>query len=189
MDKIARILTDYVIQKGTIEQEERAVYEYGFVITLEMLSCVITCFGIAVLLHTIPEGILFFLVFIPLRSYGGGLHLEGYWSCFLLSCLTFSVIMLAGKYMELPIGIAFAAFLLLEASVYYMYPVEHRNRQVDSEENRHFKKRLRQFLLLDVVLAILCIALGQVSFVLTIAATFFMVAVTMAVGKWKNRKQ
>ena len=80
MKKIAKKLADYVIQKGTIEEEEREIYEYGFSIATEMLLCILVCFSISMTLHTFVEGLLFFAIFIPLRSYAGGLHLSNYWS-------------------------------------------------------------------------------------------------------------
>ena len=63
MKKIAKKLADYVIQKGTIEEEEREIYEYGFSIATEMLLCILVCFSISMTLHTFVEGLLFFCDF------------------------------------------------------------------------------------------------------------------------------
>lgn len=79
MNGIARILTDYVIYKGMVKEEERSIYEYGFVVAMETGLSLIIIFFVAGILHMVVEGILFFIVFIPLRSYAGGLHLEHYW--------------------------------------------------------------------------------------------------------------
>lgn len=187
MCKIARFLANYVIQKGTVKEDEREMYEYGFQIAIESVLCLITCFVISLMLHTIPEGILFFVIFVPLRSYAGGLHLNNYWSCFSLSCLTFFAIMIIGKYLTISMYIALVLLLFLEVAVYNMYPVENSNRVVDADENRHFKKRLQQFLLIDIIIAILCTVFGWHAYLQTIVLTFLMVALTMAIGKIKNR--
>ena len=154
MGKIAERLADYIIQKGTIKEEEREIYEYGFSIAIEVLLCVITCFSISMMLHTFVEGILFFVIFIPLRSYAGGLHLSSYWSCFSLSCLTFFIIMLLGKYLTLPIYIALITFFVLEIVIYNLYPVENVNREIDADEDNEFRKRLKQFLIMVMKLKI-----------------------------------
>ena len=39
MGRIAKFLTDYVIAKGTVKEDERGMYEYGFLITLEKILC------------------------------------------------------------------------------------------------------------------------------------------------------
>lgn len=189
MGKVAKFLADYVIQKGTVKEDERELYEYGFQIAIEAVLCIVTCFVISLILHTIPEGILFFVIFVPLRSYAGGLHLDNYWSCFSLSCLTFFAIMMVGKYLTISIHIAFVILLLLELAVYKMYPVENINRVVDIDEDKHFKKKLQQFLLVDSIIAIICIVSGWHTYMQTIVFTFMMVTITMAIGKIKSRKQ
>lgn len=187
MGKIAEKLTDYIIQKGTIKEDERETYEYGFSIAIEMLLCVIVCFSISITLHTFVEGILFFAVFIPLRSYAGGLHLSSYWSCFSLSCLTFFIIMLLGKYLELPIYIALIVFFVLEIVIYNLYPVENVNREVDADEDIEFRKRLKRFLIVDGMLAVTFTVLGWGKYLQTFTLTLVMIAITMAIGKYKNK--
>ena len=155
MGKAAKILANYVIQKGTVKEDEREIYEYGFTVAMETVLCIIVCFVASLVLHTVLEGILFFVIFIPLRSYSGGLHLNNYWSCFSLSCLTFLSIMLLGKYLDFSIYILLTVFFLSEMVVYSLYPVENMNRTVDVEEDKHFKKRLKQFLIIDGIIAII----------------------------------
>lgn len=188
MEKISKKLADYVIQKGTIEEEEREIYEYGFSIATEMLLCILVCFSTSMILHTFVEGILFFAIFIPLRSYAGGLHLNNYWSCFSLSCLTFFIIMMLGKYLEFPIYIALIIFFLLEIVVYNLYPVENINRIVDADEDKQFKKRLKQFLIMDGTLAIVFAIVGWSKYLQTFMFTLVMIVVTMVVGKCKNKR-
>lgn len=47
-------LTGYIVKSGVVPEESYAIYQYGFQIGLEMLSCLLVCFGIAVYLHMIP---------------------------------------------------------------------------------------------------------------------------------------
>lgn len=187
MGKVAEKLTNYIIQKGTIKEDERETYEYGFSIATEMLLCVIVCFSISIALYTFVEGILFFAVFIPLRSYAGGLHLSSYWSCFSLSCLTFFIIMLLGKYLELPIYIALIIFFVLEIVIYNLYPVENVNREVDADEDIEFRKRLKRFLIADGMLAVTFTVLGWGKYLQTFTLTLVMIAITMAIGKYLNK--
>ncbi|RGI12511.1 accessory gene regulator ArgB-like protein [Roseburia sp. TF10-5] len=189
MNGIARILTDYVIYKGMVKEEERSIYEYGFVVAMETGLSLIIIFFVAGILHMVVEGILFFIVFIPLRSYAGGLHLEHYWSCLALSCLTFSVILLLTKFAIMPTYIVFFIIVFLELLVYCLYPVENINRKVDAVENEFFQKRLKKFLLIDMLIVGICIAFKNNSYLILIMTTFFMVAITMLIGKYKNHRR
>ncbi len=186
MSRAAKVLADYVLHKGVINKDEYDMYEYGFQIALETGFSLIISGLIASMLHMIPEGILFFIVFIPLRSYAGGLHLNQYLHCLILSCLTFSVVLLIVKYVRLPMFILFIAFLVMEIAIYYMYPVENINREVDEDENRFFRRRLIKFLIFDMGIFVFCMFFKKDSYMMDMAVTFFMVTITMLWGKHKN---
>lgn len=187
MDKAAKSLANYVIQKGTVKEDEREIYEYGFTVAMETVLCIVVCFAASLVLHTVFEGLLFFVVFIPLRSYSGGLHLNNYWSCFSLSCLTFLSIMLLGKYLDFSIYILLIVFFLSEIIVYSLYPVENMNRTVDIEEDKQFNKKLKQFLVIDGTMAIIFASLNWCKYLHTITITIVMIVITMVIGKCKNR--
>ena len=188
MDRIAKGLTDYVIRKGMIEETERNIYEYGFTLTMEVGLFVLVSLFLTLYLHMFVEGVLFFVIFAPLRSYAGGLHLEKYHSCFVLSCLTFFGILLTSRYIRIPTYFSLIAFFLLEMSVYAFYPVENINREVDKEEDTYFRKKLKLFLIFDMFIVLVCAALQKDRYIIVIVATFLMVAVTMILGKYKNKK-
>lgn len=188
MKRLEEVLTDYVIQKGMVKEEDRELYEYGFTMTIEVGLFVLSSLLVSLYLHMFMEGILFFLIFAPLRSYAGGLHLDKFHSCFILSCLTFSGILLIVRYVHIPMLFSFIALIILEVAVYTLYPVENINREVDSEENRFFKKRLKIFLVIDLLLAIICAVLKKECYVFLISVTFFMIVITMILGKYKNMR-
>ena len=188
MSRIVNTLTDYVIKKGMVNEKERSVYEYGFLVMLETALSLLISLVIASLLHMFIEGILFFIIFIPLRSYAGGLHLDKYLSCLILSCLTFSVVLLIVKVFIFPVLLLFVIFLVLILSVWLLYPVDNINRSVDIEEEHYFKKRLLKFLILDLIIVIGCVILLKDKYLLLITATFLMMLISMMLGKYKNRK-
>lgn len=188
MKRITKGLTDYVIQKGMVKEEDRELYEYGFMITIEAGLFILFSLFVLLYLHMIKEGILFFLIFVPLRSYAGGLHLDRFYSCFALSCLTFSGILLIVRCVHIPLLFSFVGLVVLEIAIYALYPVENINREVDSEENSFFKTRLKIFLVIDFVIATICVAFKNECFVFLMAMTFFIIVITMILGKYKNMK-
>lgn len=188
MKRITKGLTDYVIQKGMVKEEDRELYEYGFMITIEAGLFILFSLFVLLYLHMIKEGILFFLIFVPLRSYAGGLHLDRFYSCFALSCLTFSGILLIVRCVHIPMLFSLVGLVVLEIAIYALYPVENINREVDSEENSFFKTRLKIFLVIDFVIATICVAFKNECFVFLMAMTFFIIVITMILGKYKNMK-
>lgn len=186
MTRLAKRLTNYVIHKGMVNEDDRNIYEYGFEITIEVGLFMFFCFFSALCLRMLLEGILFFIIFAPLRSYAGGLHLKKYYRCFALSCLTFLGVLLLVRYIQLPMEISFIALLILSMFVYLLYPVETINRKVDDEENRYFRRKLRCFLLVDIIIAVVFIILKYTSELFLITITFAVVVITMLIGKSRN---
>lgn len=187
MAKLYKGLADYIIRKGMAEESDREMYEYAFEIAAEMGLFAATCIVTALCLQMLWEGILFFVLFIPLRSYAGGLHMETFTSCFCMSCLAFFGVLLTVRYIEIPGGCLIIILCLLEIAVYMLYPVENVNRDVDEEENVYFKKKLKGFLFLDFLIAIICLLLKKDRYLLVATATFLLIVITMIAGKWKNR--
>lgn len=189
MKKISKCLTDYVIDKELIEEEDRSIYEYGFTVALELGIFIILCIMVMVSFHMYFEGILFFLIFVPLRSYAGGLHLQRYCSCLILSTLTFGGIIAVGRMIQLPLVLAAVISFAALVGIYWLYPVENVNRKVDQQENVYFRRKLRFFLMIDAVLIVIFYVLGAYRGLWIIALTLIMVFVTMLMGKCKNRMQ
>lgn len=188
MNALAKVLTDYVVYKGMVKDDERTIYEYGFIIALETMLSLIISFGIASILHMVVEGVLFFLIFIPLRSYAGGLHLDCYLTCLSLSCLIFSVVLLIVKLVNLHLYFSFLLFIVLVFSVWWLHPVDHINRVVDEDEELYFRRRLKFFLVIDVLISTLCVVTKRKQYLSLIVVTLLMIVITMILGKLKNSR-
>lgn len=107
---------------------------------------------IALLLHMFSECLFFFLLFIPMRSFSGGLHLKTYFSCFIGSCLILTTTLLIVKYLTIPIPISFMLYVFCAIIILIIGPVDHPNREVDSQENRIFIRRTHFTLLFSFLL-------------------------------------
>ena len=186
MRKVAKLLTDYVIKKSMVDEADREVYEYGFVITLEVGLFLVASLFIALKLDMVLEGIFFFVIFSPLRSYAGGLHLEKFWICFVLSCLTYITTLLVVKNLCLHEFVSLIVLFALEVFVYVLYPVENRNREINEEENKCFKIKLMKYLCLDFFIGIVCTIFEKDSYFLELNIIFLIVVITMLIGKCRN---
>ena len=186
MKRISKFLADYVIDKGVVEEKEREIYEYGFTIAMELIIFIGLCLVITVALQMYLEGILFFVIFIPLRSYAGGLHLKTYSSCLVASVLVFTGVLVLDKLIQMPAIPGCIMALCSLIGIYALYPVENVNRDVDDQEDRYFKRKLKLFLALDLILIFVFFILSADREIWIIAFTLVMVLGTMGVGKYSN---
>lgn len=93
MEKISVRIAKLLLSKHFIEESMYSIYQYGMQMALEIGFSFITSMIICYIWGKVIEGIIFFSIFIPLRSYLGGFHLKSYKSCYICSCVTLMVVL------------------------------------------------------------------------------------------------
>ncbi len=183
MEHLSIKLTDYILKKELIHKEDYAIYQYGFQCFLEVALSTVCSIVIALFLHMLPECLFFFLFFIPMRSFSGGLHLNTYFACFIGSCLILVSTLLAVKYFTVPIFISLILYIICAIVILSIGPVNHPNREVDPQENRIFLRKTYLTLLLSLLTAILFFAANNVRYMLLQAIVFLFICITAVFGR------
>ena len=187
MEYISKRLTDYILNKGVIEEKDYDIYNYGFVCFLEVTVSTFTSIIIALFLGMLRPCLFFFLLFIPMRSFGGGLHLNSYLACYFASCLILTLSLLAIKYFTLPSCISFLIYHFFASVIVIAGPVDHPNRAVDSCENLRFKKKTNITIFFSTVISVLLLFYKNNSYLMLEAIVFAFLGITALAGKLANR--
>lgn len=182
MEYLAKKLTNYIYRKKIITDELVEIYQYGFQCFLELSVSTVCSIMIALLLDMLPECLFFFLLFIPMRSYGGGLHMKTYFACFVGSCLILTSSLLAVKYLSLPIPFSFVLYILSTILILLIGPVDHPNREIDTQENRTFIKRTYFTMLSSFLLALFFIFIHNTRYMFLQAIVFVFISATSLIG-------
>lgn len=66
-----------------------------------------------------------------------------------------------------------------------LYPVENINRNVDIYENEQFEKRLKIFLMINIIIGIVFTITKKYIYLNTIFYTIWLITITMVIGKYK----
>ncbi|MBO4911224.1 MAG: accessory gene regulator B family protein [Butyrivibrio sp.] len=188
MEYLAKKLTDYILSKGVIEEKDYDLYKYGLLCSLEIALSTATSIIIALFLKMLLPCLFFFLLFIPMRSFGGGLHLKSFFACYIGSCLILTSTLLAVKYFTLPLCASFMIFAFSAVIIIMTGPVDHPNREVDASENMKFKKRTNITVLFATGISILLILYKNNSYLMLEAITFAFLSITAITGKFAHRQ-
>lgn len=183
MENLAKKLTHYIYEKEIITEEMVEIYQYGFQCFLELSASTICSIIIALFLGMLPECLFFFLLFIPMRSYGGGLHMKTYSACFIGSCFILTSSLLAVKYLTIPIPISFTLYLFAAILILIIGPVDHPNREVDAQENRTFIKRTYFTMLISFLLTLFFILTQNTRYMFLQAIVFVFISATSLIGR------
>lgn len=183
MDKMADIITKYLLDTGVISKDDSSIYRYGIQMGIELLASIIASLLIAVYLGMVPECIFFFAIFIPLRSYAGGIHLDKYWQCFLCSSGVLCVVLLLAKYVELNSASMLIMALIAIVLIQKIGPSGNKNRTLDYEEKVFFSARLQKasFGILIIMFVLWWFELNK--YLLILLCTLWLVAVAMILSK------
>ena len=156
MKQLSEKITKYVIKTGAVSPELYVVYQYGFQIGLEMLCCFVTCFGIAIYMHMIPEFVVFTGIFMLLRTYAGGVHLNSFGTCYVCSVAVQTLVMYFNNKYKFTVSIAWILILMSAILILKAAPVESINRELDNTEKEHCQKVTMKILMGVIAFAICC---------------------------------
>ena len=188
MERIAGSLTNLMIENGAVREEDRELYQFGFQMGMEMTLCLIVTLVCALYLHLLPEYLLFSAVFIPIRSYAGGLHFDKFYQCFMGSCLMIVAVIAGSKRIELPVWQSTAAIVVLLGTIAAVGPVDHENRKVDDEDRRSFGKILCGIFWGTGALTLVLFFLNRNHELVLVMLTLAAALISMIVGKICERR-
>ena len=185
MRYLSEKITDYIIKSGAISGESYEIYQYGFQIGLEMGSCFLVSLGIALYLYMIPQFFVFTGVFMLLRTYVGGLHLNSYLGCFICSIAVQTITLLINSTYAIVFPVAWGIILISTVLILKNAPVENINRELDAEEKKHCKEVTMKILASVLIFSIGCTVVGLDSIVSLISMTMLIVSISQYIGMIK----
>lgn len=190
MKQLSEKLTRYVIKDGSASEESYAIYQYGFQIGLEMLCCFVVCLGIAIYMHMIPEFAVFTVIFMLLRTYAGGVHLNSFGACFICSVVVQTLTLLIDSKYKFTITNALLIILVSAILILKAAPVESINRELESDEKEHCKKVTMEILIGVFTFVGCCTIAGAEDMVSLVALTVLIILISQYVGvaKYKIEK-
>lgn len=183
-------ITDFIIKAGVISEESYEIYQYGFQIGMEMFSCFAVCLAIAVYLHMIVEFAVFTMIFMLLRTYAGGIHLNSFSGCFICSVMVQTIILIINRQYTLTCPVSWLIIFCGALLILKVAPVENINRELDLDERKHCKEVTIKVLIGIIFFSAGC-TVGRISNILSlIALTILQVLVSQYLGiaKYKYEK-
>lgn len=175
-----------LINDGIVEAEEKEIIRYGIHQGAALLINIFTLIFVCMIFKTICYGIVFLLLFWPLRIYAGGYHANTERQCYILSTLSEVVIFGVCRAAEFEQSI-YAVLLLFLSSITILFfaPQDNINKLLDQQEYVRYKEKIKKILIIHgLVFAVsFCIDL-QIIWQVVIMSQMLMV-VLLVVGKVK----
>lgn len=188
MKFIAEHITNSLITSEIIPSEDKELYIFGFHQGFILLFNILTMCLIGFLCGMLKEGVVFFLAYMPLRSYAGGYHAKTPFRCYMISIFMMITVLWI---MRIPFWKAPAITVitvLAAVIILILAPVENINKPLDADEKVVYRQKTIFILGGLIILEILFWIIGQHPLSLCIAIALMSLALMLIFGRIKNKR-
>lgn len=186
---IADRMTQMLVTSSLIEEGDRELYSYGFFM---LISRIYFFFVTAVtgLLMGIPvESVLFYVVFMLLRTYAGGVHAQSEIACSVLTTLALIASVIGIKQLE-SLGNSLIPLLMLGTGslcILLFSPLDTMEKQLDEQDKRKYRAICVVIVLLCILTAIIVRAISSRGLLGAVACGTFLESILLVAGKTCNK--
>jgi len=188
MEKLVKQIVQYIDNECSMNESEKDILRFGVESTIELGISLIVSILILWSMDMILEGMVFFVIFIPVRMLAGGYHSENYFYCLFLSSVTLVIVMILSKYVHLAKELLVILILLMELLIGMFGPIVNPERPVTKTEYIMFTKRLAKIF---VLVAFVSIGLSVSKYSELLDVVFLSLCLVLCssfVGKLKYRR-
>ena len=167
---IAKQITHKLIVPSVIEEGDRELYSYGFFLLISKIFFLFITVIAGLLTDTTIESIIFYVVFMLLRTYAGGIHARTETSCTVLTTLALIASVLVIKQLETHTSGVISLLMLGIGSLCILVfsPLDTDGKPLDEHEKRQYKT-------ICIVILIICIIVALIAWIHCIKTIFYPV--------------
>lgn len=181
METIARKITDFLVCRNCIKEEEKEICQYGYEILLSTFLGYTIVLLLSLLFGNLIEGLVFLFVFVLTRMYTGGYHAKTYLTCNI--CLACTYLLYMGMVYILKYSHGSNILLLLMLTVYclctiWFTPIENPNKVLTEKKKKKVRKISQILMTIWSILAISLMFFNN-EIGIMIIVTVFIVAILM----------
>lgn len=189
IQRLSNGIVNWQIKKNILTSEQRALYQYAYMVFLNQFVNILIAFLIAVIMRRPLTVFLFLASYIPLRSYCGGFHAKTNGGCTLVSALLTLAVCFAEKVITGTLsGIMSPVSIIISGVLIWRFaPVSDKNKPLDEKETIRYRKKSRQIWLIEVVLGMFFLFFST-SISTVIALSHIILSIMLVYGIINNHR-
>ena len=184
----ARIVSK-LVSSQLIEEDDTELFCYGLYIMLSNVMCFVEVVIFGLIFEILPENIVFYILFFPLRRYAGGVHAGKEITC--IFCTTFAILLSScgikvmgyiGCY-----GVCLFCIIVGSWAIYLLSPLDTPEKPLDSEEYIFYRKKTIIFTFGINITSFLSYNLGMYGIFVASSVSIFLEGALLVLGKLKKQ--
>ena len=157
-EKISRIITDFLLRKNVIKEEEKEIYYYGYETLIYGIQQMILIFVLGMIRRRTVSTLIFLMVFVSMRKHTGGYHAGSRTGCTVMTILCYLTALVSGEWlMNMKKGYIILVFLVLFCvHIFVRYvPVAHPDKTLTKIQRRESRKKCSLLFVFYLVISLL----------------------------------
>lgn len=185
MKRHQNLLVDSLLQNKIISAEEAEIYQFGIeCFLLKAVNC-LSYLIIAVLMEMLLELLVMGGILIPLRRSAGGYHAKTKVGCYIFSCVVVAAALFVCRVLSMHY-VWYAMLFFANFLVFFLAPVDNKNKIMDTAEKRYFREKTLKVLLAANLACFLAILIGSKQLYGPAIMGVFVAGLLIVLGKRKN---
>ncbi len=169
---MASTLAEHIVRKliamSVVEESDRELYVYGFFLLITRCFFFLVTIAFGGLLGIPCESAIFYIVFMLLRSYAGGVHARTEMACTVWTTAAMGMAAVVIRMLEESNAKIPLCVLLLNICLLVFSPLDSKGKPLDAEEKQRYRK-------ICVFLVFICDAVVVVAMFLTMPMVYYPV--------------
>lgn len=189
ISKLSSKIADRLCAEAVIAADDKDLYSYGFFVILSRILFFVEATIFGIILHTVVESIVFFVLFSIIRSYAGGVHASSEFKCTAYTTSALLICILSIKtLMQYNFDYIILILLILSAiCILLLSPLDSLEKPLNKEETKHYRKVSWIITGLIIVLTLAFYLLDLKSISLSCAISLVLESVLLIAGKVKEK--
>lgn len=172
--------------EGIIPAEDEALYSYGLRQSGVFLLNIVTILLLGYCLGMLGESIVFIVAYFPIRRMAGGYHARTQWACYLWGIVLIVAVLMAVRLLAWNLPLSVILLLVSGGVIFAFSPVEDQNKPLDEQEAVHYRRRARQFWVVEIALYFILVMGEAFSLAMTLTVALTALSVMLILGRIKN---
>ncbi len=181
-------IVSYWCDKSIIAEEDKELYAFGLKQGALVLLNIVTTLIIGVLLGMIVETLLFLFSYMSLRTYTGGYHAETAFTCYVVSSAIIVIALFIIGNVEYSLTSMLALFLINSLCIFFFAPQASKNKPLDNEERRNYRKKVIMRFLLHGIILFISLFMDFKVIATVVSTSMGCVSVLLVIGLLKTAK-
>ena len=190
---MATVLANHIVRKliaaSAVEEVDRELYIYGFFLLITRFFFFLVTVAFGFFLRIPCESVIFYTVFILLRSYAGGVHAKTEMACTVWTTLAMGTATAFIKILEYTNTKVPVCFLLCNICILTFSPLDSGEKPLDIEDRRRYQKICVLLLLIFDMVALVANYLAFPVLYYPVICGICLEAVLLSIGKLSSALQ